>query len=92
MPTGAPRVGLQNNIPEIISRIERVKWAVRTEYKKLFTGALEQTQTELMRTTPKRTGRMATGWRKRVIGGSPKGRVAMAGWVFNHWAEKGRNR
>lgn len=86
------RAGLQNNIPEIISRIERVKWAVQSEYSSLFKGVLEQTRTELTQTTPKRSGRMATGWKVRTLGGQPKGRVAMAGWVYNYWAEKGKGR
>ena len=86
------RACLQNNIPEIAERVERVAWAVRTKYKQKATDALEATRGDLLRNTPKATGKMASGWRLKVIGGSPKGRTPIAGWVFNYWAEGGSRR
>lgn len=86
------RACLQNNIPEIAERVERVAWAVRTKYKQKATDALEATRGDLLRNTPKATGKMASGWRLRVIGGSPKGRTPIAGWVYNYWAEGGSRR
>ena len=84
------RAGLKNNIPEIKSRMARVAWATKAEYRERCDKALRDIRDYLMRMTPKSSGKMASGWQYRIIGGSKKGRAAVSGWIWNHWAEKGR--
>ena len=84
------RAALKNNIPVFRSRMSRVAWSIKADYKEKATNALEKSASNLRRTTPKNTGKMSNGWKARVIGGSPKGRVPIAGWVFNRWAEGSR--
>lgn len=84
------RVSIQNNFPQMRGRLERFKLAARTTYREQMTGAIERADRNVRRMTPRSTGRMASGWRHKVIGGSAKGRVAVAGWVSNRFAEEDR--
>jgi len=85
-------VVLKNNIPEIAERLDRLLWAVESKYPEKMKNALEVARSRVQRRTPMDTGRMASGWRLRVMGGSKKGRVAVAGWIENHYAGRGRFR
>ena len=84
------RASIKMNIPEIKGRMDRVAWAVRSDFAGRAKSALEMSQANLKRTTPRRTRKMADGWRVNLVGNSKKGRVPVFGFVWNHNAEKGR--
>jgi len=77
---------LQNEIPRIRSRLERVLWSVQTQYPQKIKGAMHETRNRVAARTPKSTGKMASGWKVKLYGGGPKSRVPVAGRIYNEFA------
>jgi len=86
------RVAIKNNFARIASRLRRIEVAAKSQYTQEITTLAKGIEQMLERETPSRTGKMASGWTSRVIGGSPKGRVPVAAWIWNEWAEKKRQK